>query len=161
MLIQPCSAIKNSSGTKRYPWIFFSKSNFSISEILSEFLDRVCSGRDELAEVHPSLEFLGFGVGFGVGVTSFAADIVSAENFIKSEPDNLSFLEPETVFEPTIAEVDADESVAVDGLDDVVPARAAGARTRKRRQRYDVDDDVDDDNDPDFLMEHKSENEDK
>ena len=136
----------------------FRDKSFSISGILSVFLDRVCSGRDEFAEVHPSLEFLGF----GFGVTSSSADIAATDNFIKSEPDNLSYLEPEAVFEPTPDDVDGDgdESFAVDRIDDSASGRTAAPRTRKRRQRYDVDDD-DDDNDPDFLVEQKTDNDDK
>jgi hypothetical protein len=60
------------------------------SSVLADFLGRVCGGEDELAEVDPSLEFLGFG---GLGLILEMSEQASTR--IKVEPEFYGEYEPE------------------------------------------------------------------
>jgi hypothetical protein len=60
------------------------------SSVLADFLGRVCGGEDELAEVDPSLEFLGFG---GPGLILEMSEQASTR--IKVEPEFYGDYEPE------------------------------------------------------------------
>ena len=97
------------------------------SGILNDFLDNVCGGHDEIAEVHPSLEFLGFGFLPELGAPGFVSSLTEAS--IKTEPQPFSYFEPETLY---------DETLNDDGLDfeDAVEEK----RPRQRRQRQMVED---------------------
>jgi hypothetical protein len=60
------------------------------SSVLADFLGRVCGGEDELAEVDPSLDFLGFG---GLGLILEMSEQASTR--IKVEPEFYGEYEPE------------------------------------------------------------------
>ena len=62
-------------------------SNFSFLGILADFVDKVCSGTHEVAEVDPSLAYLGF---------NGSVSVSDSTDFpVKSEPEAYSYLEME------------------------------------------------------------------
>ena len=67
---------------------------------MNDFLDNVCGGHDEIAEVHPSLEFLGFGFLPELGAPGFVSSLTEAS--IKTEPEPFSYFEPETLYDETL-----------------------------------------------------------
>ena len=57
--------------------------------ILTNFLGKVCSGNNELAEIDPSLDFLRF------GGPSFVSDL--SETKKKNEPEHMEYFEAEPI----------------------------------------------------------------